>query len=104
MGTIGPVARLFAVALASWFVAHAAAAEPWPRQAVRVIVPVPPGGGADAAARMIGERLAERWGKPVVIENRQGADGIPAVTSLLAANDNHTLLFSFAGVITINPG
>jgi tripartite-type tricarboxylate transporter receptor subunit TctC len=103
MRTIAVFSRLSAVTLASLFLACAVAAEPWPRQAVRVILPVPPGGGADAAARIVGERLAERWGKPVVIENRQGADGIPAVTSVLAANDGHTLLFSFAGVITINP-
>jgi hypothetical protein len=39
----------------------------------------------------------------VAVENRQGADGIPAVTGFVSARDNHSLLFSFAGIITINP-
>ena len=69
---------------------------------MRLIIPLPPGSGTDIAGRMLAERLAERWGQPVVVENRQGADGIPAVTSFLAARDNHTLLFSFAGVVTMN--
>ena len=68
-----------------------------------MILPFPPGGSSDLAARLFAQRLAERWGQPVIVENRQGADGIPAVASFLGARDNHTLLFSFAGLITINP-
>ena len=64
---------------------------------------MPPGSGTDLSGRLLAERLTERWGQPVVIENRQGADGIPAVTTFLSARDNHTFLLSFAGVITINP-
>jgi tripartite-type tricarboxylate transporter receptor subunit TctC len=74
----------------------------WPQKTVRFIVPLPPGSGMDLSARLIAERLAERWGQPVVVENRQGADGIPAVTAFLSARDNHTFLFSFAGVVTFN--
>jgi tripartite-type tricarboxylate transporter receptor subunit TctC len=79
-----------------------AGAQSWPQRTVRLVIPLPPGSGTDIAGRMLAERLAERWGQPVVIENRQGADGIPAVTAFLAARDNHTLLFSFAGVVTMN--
>jgi tripartite-type tricarboxylate transporter receptor subunit TctC len=74
----------------------------WPQKTVRFIVPLPPGSGTDLSARLLAERLTERWGQPVVVDNRQGADGIPAVTSFLTARDNHTLLLSFAGVITFN--
>ena len=79
-----------------------AQAPPWPQKTVRLIVPLPPGSGMDLSARLAAERLAERWGQPVVVENRQGADGIPAVTGFLSARDNHTFLFSFAGIVTFN--
>ena len=68
-----------------------------------IIVPLPAGSGTDIAARWCAERLAVRWGKPVIVENRQGSDGIPAVMGVVGARDNHTFLFSFAGVVTINP-
>src|SRR5262249_11421879 len=77
-------------------------AQAWPQRTVRFIIPLPPGSGTDLAARLLAERLTARWGQPVVVENRQGADGIPAVTAFLGARDNHTFLLSFAGVSTIN--
>jgi tripartite-type tricarboxylate transporter receptor subunit TctC len=79
-----------------------AQAQTWPQKTVRFIVPLPPGSGMDLSARLIAERLTERWGQPVVVENRQGADGIPAVTSFFSARDNHTFLFSFGGIVTFN--
>lgn len=84
-------------------VPSASASQAWPERAVRVIVPLPPGLAIDLQARLFSERLSERWRQPVVVENRPGADGIPAVTEFVRARDNHTLLFSFAGIITINP-
>jgi tripartite-type tricarboxylate transporter receptor subunit TctC len=72
--------------------AQTSPAQPWPQKTVRLIIPLPPGSGSDISARLLAERLTERWGQPVVVENRQGADGIPAVTSFLSARDNHTLL------------
>jgi len=74
----------------------------WPQKTVRFIIPLPPGSGTDISGRLLAERLTERWGQPVVIENRQGADGIPAVTAFLSARDSHTFLLSFAGIITFN--
>src|SRR5436309_7394037 len=76
--------------------------QPWPQKTVRFIVPLPPGSGMDLSARLVAERLTERWGQSVVVENRQGADGIPAVTGFLSARDNHTFLFSFGGIVTFN--
>src|SRR5262249_56147991 len=61
-----------------------------------------PGGGRELAGWLLWEGLKERWGQPVVIENRQGADGIPAVPAFLSTRDNHTFLLSFAGIITFN--
>src|SRR5262249_9907625 len=74
----------------------------WPQKTVRFIVPLPPGSGMDLSARLLAERLAGRWGQSVVVENRQGADGIPAVVGFFSARGHHTLLFSFAGVGTCN--
>ena len=79
-----------------------ASAQTWPQRTVRVILPIGPGSATDLTARLFAERLAARWGQPVVVENRPGADGIPAVTSFIAARDEHTLFFSFGGPVTTN--
>jgi tripartite-type tricarboxylate transporter receptor subunit TctC len=78
-------------------------AQPWPQRAVRVIVPLPPGVPTDLVCRLFADRLSERWRQPVIVENRQGADGIPAVSGFVSARDDHTLLCSFPGIVTINP-
>ncbi len=78
-------------------------AETWPARPVKIIVPTPAGGATDVAARLFAEELSARWGQSIVVENRLGADGIVAVMGLVNANDDHTLLFSFAGPISINP-
>jgi len=69
-------------------------AQSWPTQVVKIITPFPPGSGGDITARPFAEKLAERWGKPVIVENRPGADGIIAATAVLNSNDGHTLLYT----------
>jgi tripartite-type tricarboxylate transporter receptor subunit TctC len=78
-------------------------AENWPQRTVRVIVPNPPGVGIDIIARLFAEQLRARWGQPVIVENLPGADGIIAAREFVAKRDNHTLLYSFGGLISINP-
>jgi tripartite-type tricarboxylate transporter receptor subunit TctC len=51
----------------------------WPQRPVKFIVPFGPGAGADIGARLLAERLPARWGKPLVIENRPGGDGLVAI-------------------------
>lgn len=85
------------------FTAVPSIAQSWPQRTVHVIVPNSPGSAVDLEARLFAEGLAERWHQAVVVENRPGADGIVAATGFVNASDNHTLLFSFAGVISINP-
>jgi tripartite-type tricarboxylate transporter receptor subunit TctC len=80
-----------------------AGAETWPQRNVRFIVPLGPGSGADIAARLIAERLSARWGKPVVVENRPGGDGIVGITAFVSAHDDHTLLFTPAATFTAHP-
>jgi tripartite-type tricarboxylate transporter receptor subunit TctC len=68
-----------------------------------VIMTNPPGTGLDIVARLFAERLAARWKQPVIVENLPGADGNIAAREFVAKRDNHTLLYSFPGLITINP-
>lgn len=78
-------------------------AQAWPQRTVRVIVPLPTGSAPDISARLFGEQLAARWSRPVIVENMPGADGILAAKEFISRQDEHTLLYSFAGLITINP-
>ena len=89
-------------ALAGGFVSEPAQAESWPERNVRIITPFPAGAGGDISARLYAERLTQRWGKPVIVENKPGADGILAVTAVIGARDNHTLLYTNGGPITTN--
>ena len=73
-------------------------------RAIRVIVPFPAGGAADALPRIIGERLAAKWGQPVVVENRVGASGsIGAEAVWRAEPDGYTLLATPPAPLVINP-
>ena len=76
-------------------VARSAWAQSWPNHVIRLVVGFPPGGGADAAARIAANRLSELWGQQVVVENRGGAGGnIAHDTVAHAAPDGYSILFS----------
>jgi tripartite-type tricarboxylate transporter receptor subunit TctC len=77
-------------------------AEGWPERSVKIITSFPAGTGGDLSARLYAERLTLRWGKPVIIENKPGADGILAVTAVIGARDSHTLLYTNGGPVTTN--
>jgi len=66
--------RLFALTLALHLAS--ALAQPWPAKPLKLVTPFPPGGSADVIARLIGQRLAQNLGQPVVIDNRPGAGGV----------------------------
>ena len=78
-------------------------AQSWPQRPVRFIVGLGPGSAQDIAARMFGDHLSKRWGQPVVIENKPGADGINAINAFVGAHDIHTLLFAASGTFTAHP-
>jgi tripartite-type tricarboxylate transporter receptor subunit TctC len=79
------------------------AAQTWPQHPVKFIVPFGPGAGVDIGARLVADRLPARWGKPVIVENRPGADGLVAIQAFVSANDDHTLLCSPSGSFTVHP-
>ena len=76
-------------------------AQSWPQRPVKFVCPLGPGSGADITGRLLADRLGERWGEPVVFENRPGGEGVIAINAVIAANDDHTLLYgpssSFVG-------
>jgi hypothetical protein len=69
------------------------AAQSWPTRPVKFILTLGPGSGADISARLLADRLAEKWGQPVVIENKPGGDGIVAINAFVSAQDDHVLLY-----------
>jgi tripartite-type tricarboxylate transporter receptor subunit TctC len=91
--------------LAIFLVCFAAAvhAQEWPAKPVRIVVPFPPGGGADGMPRALADRIAEKIGQPVVIENRAGAAGnIGADVVFHSDPDGYTLLAAPAPPLVIN--
>jgi len=93
-----------AIALAAALFAPAAfAADNFPDRPVRFIVPFPAGGGTDAFARIVGQKLNEIWGQQVIIDNRGGAQGnIGTQIGSKASPDGYTLMLAHQGVMTIN--
>ena len=92
---------LFALLLL--LVSQAAFAQGYPGKVVHVIVPFPAGGSNDVLCRILGDKLSQKWGQPVVIENRAGAGGnIGADAVSKAEPDGYTLLCSPPGPLSIN--
>jgi tripartite-type tricarboxylate transporter receptor subunit TctC len=90
--------------IALGFTAAFSDAQPYPTKTVRIIVPYAPGGPTDIVARLLGQRMSETWGQPVVADNRAGANGnIAAELVAKAAPDGHTLFIGNTSVLTINP-
>ena len=78
-------------------------AQEWPTKTVRIVVPFPPGGSADLLPRIVGEKLAERWGQPVIVDNRPGAAGnIGAEVVFRSEPDGYTLLSAPPPPLVIN--
>jgi tripartite-type tricarboxylate transporter receptor subunit TctC len=86
--------RALAAMIAAALVAAGALAQSYPSKPVRVIVPFPPGGSADAASRSMAEKLSSLWGQPVVLEHKPGA-GTTIAAAYVAASppDGYTILF-----------
>jgi tripartite-type tricarboxylate transporter receptor subunit TctC len=107
MGETMRLRHLFALALALMAVAAvtlmAAAETKWPTRPVRFILTLGAGSGSDIGARLLADRLTQRWGQPVIVENRPGGDAIVAINAFVTAHDDHVLLFSPSSSFTAHP-
>ena len=80
------------------------AADNYPSKPIRIVCPFPPGGGADSVARTVGDKLSERSGKPVIIDNRSGASGAIGVDIVAkAAPDGYTVLLASSSNMAASP-
>lgn len=101
------MARLWRMCLAACLlgaIPAAAIAQPYPAKPVRLIVPYPPGGNTDIVARLYAQKLSERLGQPVVIDNRGGAAGTLGMgVAAKSPNDGYTLVIGDLGSLVIGP-
>src|SRR5690242_20403955 len=79
-------------------------AQSYPTKPIRIVVGFPPGGGNDIIARLVGAKMQESWGEPVVIDNKPGANSIIAAEFVAkSAPDGYTLLVNATGGMSVNP-
>jgi tripartite-type tricarboxylate transporter receptor subunit TctC len=78
-------------------------AQTYPARPIKIIVPSPAGATTDTLVRMVAQKLAEKWGQPVIVDNRPGAGGnIGAEEAAKAAPDGYTLLFTYPAPLVVN--
>jgi tripartite-type tricarboxylate transporter receptor subunit TctC len=80
-----------------------AAQAAWPSRPVKIVVPTGPGSSLDLIARAMSDKLAARWGQPVVIDNKPGAGGMLGMDAVVKATDGHTLGIGFNGPLAYAP-
>lgn len=92
-----------ALACAASLAVPAGVSAAWPEKPIKVIVTFPAGGMTDVLARTVGQKLQERLGQPVIIDNRGGTGGsIGAAAAAKTANDGYNLVFANVGAMTLN--
>src|SRR5215471_1244116 len=99
--------RWIALAMVSALVMDTAAAQErpdaFPTRSIKIVVPFPAGGPSDVLARMIGQKMSEDWGQPVVVENRPGANTVLSAQQVAkAAPDGYTLLMAIDSTLAMN--
>lgn len=95
---------LFALGLATAFVAAPVAAQDYPTKPVTLVVPFAPGGSSDVISRFVGNKLTELWKQLVIVENKAGGAGQIAMSQVArAAPDGYTLVLGHIGTLAVNP-
>ena len=99
-----PVSAFAAALLGAAFACGAASAQDYPTKPITLVVPFPAGGGNDALARIVAEKMSRTLGQQVVVENRGGAGGTIATRAVARATpDGYTILLSYTGTFAVNP-
>jgi tripartite-type tricarboxylate transporter receptor subunit TctC len=81
--------------------ATTAVAQQWPTHPVRFVLPYGPGSGADTGARLITDKLSQKWGQPIVIDGKPGGDGLLSLNTVVTAKDDHTLFFGPSSIFVV---
>jgi tripartite-type tricarboxylate transporter receptor subunit TctC len=98
------ISQIFAACVLLAPAAQAQQADDYPNRTVKIVVSAPAGGGLDVAARIIAERLRQKWGQPFIVENRPGASGNTGTEAVINAEpDGYTLLAAQPSPLTVNP-
>jgi len=89
--------------VAAWVPRAWAQASDYPNRTVTLVVPLAPGGGNDVLARLVGQKLERKFGKPFIIENRPAGGGIPAALSVVRGPaDGYTLIAASSTLLALN--
>jgi tripartite-type tricarboxylate transporter receptor subunit TctC len=92
-----------AIASAACIAVASASAQTWPTKPVKIVVPAPAGSSLDIVARLLGDKLKDKWGQPVIVEPKAGAGGMLGVDLAAKATDGHTLVIGFPGPTAFAP-
>src|SRR6058998_1040442 len=96
--------RAAAIAAAAMVIFGHALAQTYPTRTVTLVVPYPPGGGVDALARVVAEKLSTALGQQVIVDNRAGGSGLVGTRAVArSAPDGYTLMLGHTGTMSINP-
>ena len=99
-----PVAAFVAILALTSFSAQHAHAQSYPARTITLVVPYPPGGGVDAMARLMAEKLSVALGQQVIVDNRAGGSGLVGTRAVAkSAPDGYTLFLGHTGSLSINP-
>ena len=95
------IAVLVAAAVST--AATIASAQSWPTKPVRIVIPAPAGSSLDFVARVLGDKLKDKWGQAVIVDPKPGAGGMIGVDVAAKSTDNHTLVIGFPGPTAYGP-